>query len=96
MASFPHNKAEYVILTTFSLQHCVCELPSMLHYTYIGCLVGMVLCTYGLHLMVLLIFNKELKFYDSRDFTGILGLSFTLFNSVNTHLCLLTLLVLCT
>ena len=65
---FAHKKAEYVILTALSLQHCVSDLHSMLRCMYIGCLVGMDLCIYSLHLMVLLIFNKESKFYDSYRF----------------------------
>jgi hypothetical protein len=79
---FAHNKAEHIILTALLPQHCVCELRSVLRSTYVGCLVGMVLCTFSLHLMVLLIFIKEFKFYDFRDFTGILGLNFTSFSSV--------------
>jgi len=75
---FAHNKAEYIILTALPLQHCVRNLPSMLGYIYIGCLVGKDLCIYGLHLMVLLILNKESKFYDSRDFTGIVESQFYL------------------
>jgi hypothetical protein len=75
---FAHNKAEYVVLSAFPLQHCVRDLPSVLRYMYIGCPVGIVFCIYGLHLMVLLKFNKESKFYDSRDFTGIFESQFYL------------------
>ena len=62
---FAHSKAEYVILTALPLKHCIHEHPSVLHYMYTGCLVGMVLGIHSVHLMVLLIFNREFKFYDS-------------------------------
>ena len=77
MASLPTTR-QSVILTALPLQHSVRDLPSMLRYMYIGCLVVMDLCIYSLHLMVLLIFNKEYKFYDSRDFTGIFESQFYL------------------
>ena len=65
----------------------------MLRYMYTGCLVGMDLCIYSLHLMVLLIFNKESKFMIPEILQEFLSLSFTSFNSVNSHLCLLILQV---
>lgn len=75
---FAHNKAEYIILTAVPLQHSVHDLPSVLSYMYSGCLVAMVLCIYGLHLIVLLIFSRESKFYDSISFTGIFESQFYL------------------
>jgi len=72
------HKAEYVIITAVPLQHCVHDLPSVLRYMYSSRLVATFLCIYGLHLIVLLIFNSKSKFYDSISFTGIFESQFYL------------------
>jgi len=86
---FAHKKAEYIIFTAVPLLHCVHDIPSMLRCMYSGHLVAMILYIYGLHLIVLLIFNRESKFYDSISFTGIFHSQFYL----SQFSCLLTLQV---